>query len=127
MHRVALGEGYLESNHRTGAGLHFHDERAVIVAGLELIGARVKLFVGIGEAAVELEQPLIPDDARILELIGDIVYIGSVSLFRDFLTVGVLLSVLGILKRALFQDYRCLDIVGLERQDIRRGRPCKAG
>jgi len=47
MHGVALGEGYLESDHCAGACLHLHDERTVIIAGLEFICARVKLCVGI--------------------------------------------------------------------------------
>ena len=47
VHGIALGEGYLEGDHCTGAGLHFHDKCAVIVAGLKLVCAGVKLFIGI--------------------------------------------------------------------------------
>ena len=79
LHGVALRDGDLHRLGHRGALLHGVDDAVVVHVGVELVAAGLDGVLGVEEGAGDDEQQLIFDDARLLQLGGDLPH--GVALF----------------------------------------------
>ena len=50
--------------------MHTQDQRPVVHLRIQLIGADADLLIGMGDTGVELKEPFILDEPRVVELVG---------------------------------------------------------
>ena len=79
------------------------------------------------DLAEQLEERLVIDDARVLERVGDIVYVGALDGLGGHGAVLVFLFYLFFGEDALGQGHGALRVVLVERQYVGGGHPAHAG
>ena len=70
---IAFGDGQLD-HLPAGSGGHEVDQGVIVIAGIQIVNAGLNILLGVGNGGVEVEQALVADEARVVELVGDVLH-----------------------------------------------------
>ena len=127
LHRIALGDGDLGRDHGAGADLHLLDEGTVIVVRAQFVRAGVDLRFRVRDAAVELKEALVLDDAGILELLRHVAHAHLMAGALLGIAVSVRVRNGDVLELGLVERDRRRDRLLIEREHVRRRHPADTG
>ena len=127
LHRIALWDGDLGRDHGAGADLHLFDEGTVIIVRAQLVRAGVDLRFRVRDAAVELKEALVLDDAGILELLRHIAYAHLMAGALLGVALGIRIRNGDVLELGLIERDRRRDRLLIEREHVRRRHPADTG
>ena len=123
---VALGEHDERLELRIRAGLHLFHKSAVVQIRCERVRPGAELHLRVRETRIELEEPLVVDEAVVLQNAGDGVHVRHADGFRSGDVAVVVRHVHGLLRKGALRqrDLHALRAL-VEREHVRGRHPAE--